>query len=387
MGLGQSKQNLSLTCPACQERFSCRKALFLCPESRCGIRNQPPPDLPDACVGLPVFRPDRYAHSVLCPHSSHRAYRKFCPRCGGELRLPLGVNQSIGIVGSSESGKTMYLTALVRQICRRLAHPTALQMSLEWNEEDSRDHFTTLDRQIYREHQVPEATQLQAPLLSLSVTLRFTRRGWWPRLLGRTQGVISLICPDPSGEFFRDHHQIYGLSYLGQAQALLLMVDPLTTAPFRERRQDRMDVYADTIQSTAETLRVLIASLRQECGQQTGKLNKCLGLVLTKCDEEGVFNPDCPPHAGRFPVQGRHYNRVIARALGRLVADHLHRLELSELVALAEQNFAAVEFFAVSAVSRPPVRDPDSGVLRLTDPVPRRVEEPLLWVLHQWGYI
>ena len=259
-------------------------------------------------------------------------------------------------------------------------------MSLEWNEEDSRDHFTTLDRQIYRDLMVPEMTRLTDALLSLSVTLRFTRQGWWCRLLGQTQGVLSLICPDPSGEFFRDHNQIYGLSYLGQAQALLLMVDPMTTAPFQEHCKARG--YADTAQSTPETLRVLIASLRQELGQPSGRLNKCLGLVLTKCDEEGVFNPDRPPYAGRFPVQGRRYNRRLARQMGQLVAEHMHALELTDLVALAQQNFAAVEFFAVSALSRPPIRDPpDSGGLRLIDPVPRRVEEPLLWVLNQWGYI
>jgi hypothetical protein len=325
---------------------------------------------------------------VLCPFSSHRAYRKFCPRCGAELRLPLGTHQSIGIVGSVNSGKTMFMTALVRQIRGRLARQTSLQMSLEWNEEDSRRYFVDLQRQVYDDHEVPEATRKTETLLSLSTTLRFTRQGWLRRVLGRDQGVVSLICPDPSGEFFRDHQEIYGLSYLGQSQALLLMVDPMTSPTFLERSRKAGDSFLEGIQETTETFRVLARALREEQGQADGRLNKALAVVLTKCDQTGVFDPDRPPYKGRFPVQGRTYDRRLAQELGQRVVDHLEAdLGLSELVALARQNFAAVEFFAVSALGRAPVRDSETSPLRLVDPAPRRVEEPLLWVLHQWGYL
>jgi hypothetical protein len=385
---GGAKANHHLTCPACRDRFPNVKALFLCPDDRCRARDHPPDGVPDACRERPVFRANRYRHAVLCPYSSHRAYRKFCPSCGAELRLPLGSHQSIGIVGSVESGKTMFMTALVRQIRGRLARQTSLQMSLEWNEEDSRRYFVDLQRQIYDEHEVPESTKKTESLLSLSTTLRFTRQGWLRWLLGRDQGVVSLICPDPSGEFFRDHQEIYGLSYLGQAQALLLMVDPLTSPPFLERRRKAGEPYVAEIQSTTETLRVLARALREERGQPEGRLNKTLAVVLTKCDEGGVFDPDRPPYKGRFPVQGRTYDRRLAQDLGRRVVDHLEsELEMSELVSLARQNFTTVEFFAVSALGRPPVRESETSPLCLIDPAPRRVEEPLLWVLHQWGYL
>jgi hypothetical protein len=130
--------------------------------------------------------------------------------------------------------------------------------------------------------------------------------------------------------------------------------------------------------------------LRRQIGQPDGLLDRQLAVVLGKCDEEGLFDPDDPRFAGLYPPQGRFYDERLAHEISAQVARYLrHDLGMANVVALARQNFKDVAFFAVSALGRPPVRIRQKGAVKvhLVDPEPRRVEEPLLWILHRWGYL
>ena len=157
-----------------------------------------------------------------------------------------------------------------------------------------------------------------------------------------------------------------------------MLIDPLASKGYH--RQPAWE--------NADVLRAVVTTLRRDLNQPIGKLDRLLAVTLTKCDVAGVFDPDAPPHQNRFPPQGRSYLPRLAHDLGKQVARHMQEdMGMSELVALARQSFTQVEFFAVSALGQPPVPDESTGELRLLNPKPRRVEEPLLWILNRWGYI
>lgn len=109
-----------------------------------------------------------------------------------------------------------------------------------------------------------------------------------------------------------------------------------------------------------------------------------------------MFDPDRQMRRGRggwrepFLDQWRFYDPGLSRELSDRVAWHMaEELDLSGVIALARQNFRDVRFIAVSALGAPPLPAEEAGASpRLVrEPRPRRVEEPLLWVLHRWGFL
>ena len=140
------------------------------------------------------------------------------------------------------------------------------------------------------------------------------------------------------------------------------------------------------------SLNAFVNKIRNERKLHKGKLPQDLAVVLTKCDEEGVFDPD--DEAYQFPVQGRNYNPKLTKEISRLIEQHMDMdLGLSQVVALSKENFQHVAFFAASALGRPPIksnRETEYGAeieQRFEDPKPRRVEDPFLWLLHRRGYL
>jgi hypothetical protein len=186
-----------------------------------------------------------------------------------------------------------------------------------------------------------------------------------------------------AGECFEDPTRLYFLRGIGEARAFVLLVDPFASGRYGERlRAAGKQAPTWRAADPAAVLNGVIAVVRQGTNERGGKLDRELAVVLARCDEEGVFDPDDPKWDGRFPPQGRRYDPRLARETGDAVRRHLEEdLEMANLVALAEQNFKRVGYFAASALGAPPREG------RVKDPRPRRVEEPLLWILHQWGHL
>ena len=405
----------SVVCPAdeCGQRIPVEDLLFLCPSPHCSGRHAPLRGKPGRWANWTLFQPERYDYSVACPYSPHRAYLKVCPHCWTQLPVATGQTETIAIVGSSISGKTCFVTGLIRKIERELSRETSFGMALEWDDQDGLDYFKRRDREIYRDRILPDASQKKTKVETLQITVRFPIGGW-RRLWRGPQGVVSLVFPDPAGEFFEKIDDTYYLDYLAKSRAIVLMVAPWMSDAYRSWRSAFGRPLPPVDAPGADrSLNSFIQAVRRET-QRRGKLPQHLAVVLTKCDEEGLFDPDdlavdlpedvepaVPEGAPRkerfepdfaverFRDQGRPYDVGLTREISRRVQEHMERdLGLSNVVALANEGFRRVGFFAASALGTAPVRDEADGPsrLKLVDPSPRRVEEPLLWILHRWGY-
>ena len=380
-----------LACPNCQEKFFAKDVAFLCPERQCRATTRPLPGQTDQWRGKPLFRPARYAYSVPCPFSSHHAYIKICPRCWRQLPIPTGQSSTIGILGSSYSGKTCFITSLIRQVRLELSAESSLGMALEWDDDASKAYFAAQETAIFNRCRVPETTQrvLSAPIASMHLTLRFPIRRRWRRLTRGADGTTSLVFFDPSGEDFKTLRDLYCLNYFGNAESIILIVDPFGSEEFQKNLPAAKRI--DHLLSPAECLRTFVTAMRREMNRPLGKLPKNLAVVLNKCDEPGMLDPDAEEYRDRFPPQGRRYDVPLAKKLSATVAQYMEReLKLGEVVALARQNFREASFFTVSALGESAKLAKDEkgkSYLKLENPKPRRVEEPLLWILHRWGYI
>lgn len=395
-----TSQGASLACPKCQRKFPAQEVAFLCPEPRCKAREHPLEGQGEQWEGKPLFRPARYNYTVPCPYSPHNAYLKICPHCWEQLPVATGRSSTIAVVGASSSGKTCFTTALIRQIRKELSRETAYEMSLEWEDQAGLAYFREQERTIFSDGMLPPPTQKESPIESLQITVRFPVRGLKRRMLKGSQGAISLVFYDPAGEHFESLDEVYYLHYLTTAEAIILMVDPFASEEYQAhlRRQGHDNPFAGRrVTGAADALSAFVMTMRREMNQHDGKLKKQLAVVLTKCDEPGMFDPDHRQHEDRYPVQGSNYDPTLAEEISKMVAQHMEEeLGMSEVVALARRSFRDVSFFAASALGAPPplkkvINDFGDAEWRQEEPMrsprPRRVEEPLLWILHRWGYI
>jgi serine/threonine protein kinase len=304
--------------------------------------------------------------------------------------------KSAVLIGCTAGGKTCYQTSLVRQLRKELGRDSSYQMAVEFPDADTLTRIRQLERQMFGDGIPPAGTPPCGTLVAappLCLTLRVPARGWLGRMpahgwLGRCglgQRAATLLMPDSAGEDFQRLNSPLFRAQILHADALVLVVDPLPAEALRTQYRPEgqpLPAYAATATPAAEPLSVLVTYLRSQMRIRDAKLPKQLAVVVTKADEPGVWNPDAGQH--RLPTQGRRYNPRLAELVSRRVREFLKvTLDWPELVALAERSFEKVAFFAVSSLGR---RVGEDG--RLPLPVqPRRVEEPLLWLLHQWGYV
>jgi hypothetical protein len=299
--------------------------------------------------------------------------------------------KTIAIFGATVSGKTCFAWAVARQIRQVLSRQTKQEMSLEWDDDESREFYNELNEAIVRRAEVPAATLTNKQPSALRATVRFPVRGWWRSWRQGSRAAISLVFPDPTGEFFINEAAASKLEYLDKASAYLLMVDPFTSRKYcRWRREQGLDLPRDVEEflPAEDAMGSFVKILRRRLRRQVGVLDRILAIALTKCDEPGLFDPDGAAHGDRFPPQGRDYDPSLAKAIRRRVRSHLEDdLDMPGLTSLAKATFRHVGYFATSALGHPPERNPKTAEVRIENACPRRVEEPLLWILHRWGYL
>jgi hypothetical protein len=362
-----------------------KDVLYVCGFPRCPAKDRTP--LPDKPPGLryTLFKSDTAGATVPCPNCSNPAFERVCPDCKAEIAPPVGP-KTIAVVGSSSSGKTCFITALIRQIKTVLARRDSLRAGLIWEDQPSRNYFDLQHKSIFVEHTVPDPTQKNAPIKTIRITVRY------PHPRKSRQTVVSLCFPDPAGEPLESMDQPYFADFLQQSEAIMLMVDPFATDVFkdRERLRGSEDYFAiESLRDATAPLNKVVTALRGE--NRRGQLSQKLAVVVTKCDADGVFNPDKELDEDGYPYaeQGVPYDSKLAKRMSDAVSRHLHDdLMLPGLVATAEAEFKYVHFFAASALGVAPEKKmmPDGSImLYMENPNPRRVEEPLLWILHQWG--
>jgi len=378
---GMASRNHLMACsnPECKASFPSSEVLFECPNQRhC---KHPMPNQPDWLGDRTIFRPKRFSPRAKCPYAPclEHAYVMRCPRCWEILPVAMGSTSTIAVVGARTSGKTCYITSLIHQIRDVLAAEELFEMGLEWDDDQGRKYFRKKETDIFRKGRLPEFTQEGDPV-SMQITVRFPVRGW-RRMTRGSQAHIALVFPDPAGDHFHEMQDIYFLTYLGNASAIILMVDPLAEDAYRDLLLEEgkpLPPYDTESANTAIT--TLVWAMRGHLNKHAGRMNKSLAVVVAKCDEYAVFDPD--DQGTSLPNQGRRYDPRLARKMSRRVESYLRKdLKLNSVAAVARQGFKRVSFFAASALGSTPV---DGQVINAR---PRRVEEPLLWILHQWGYI
>lgn len=382
----------TLSCPFCWEPTREKDLVRRCPEE-CGlVPDQQLTAFLDRGSGQSETRPRSFRPSEgkgkgLCPHGRQAPRVQICPSCHNDLEYDyvrsVGRSRPIALIGASGSGKSVYVGVLVRELRTRVGSMFN-GLAVEFVGDSSRSHYDKVFRVPLFEQGVTlrmtDSIRSSRRLEPLLFTLKFTdqRR----RLRGRL-GLAMMVFLDTSGEDVLRAEAMSRLArYLDSAAGILLVVDPLQMPDVREAVTTT--VYPRQATRQVDVVERLGALLRQQRGLSPDRrLDTPLAILLSKIDTLEEILPDQSSLRRQADHLG-YYDESDGLLVDQEVRSWIHRWYGEGFVNSVDANFSTSRYFGMSALGTAPSTDSrvDRGGIR-----PRRVEDPLLWLLSQFGLV
>ncbi|MEV6843096.1 hypothetical protein [Actinoplanes sp. NPDC051411] len=392
--------NGALYCPYCYHRFTARQIMFRCTGRpgptgrRCESRTDPllAAHTGDTAPRPPAFEADGRKGSARCECQVETTVR-ICPFCHSQLPTHFGAADSrlIALVGAKESGKTVFMTVLLHELRNRLGESFGL--AVMGADDYTRNQFPAdYEDRLYTERQLHESTRTAAgtregrrPLV-FSMTLN-RRRAFNRSTIDRS--LFSFF--DTAGEDLRSADSVErNARYLAAADGIILLLDPLQMRGARPLAEPGTPL-PEPGGARDDPAGVLsrVTDLLHDAGRtrRGGRIRKPIAVVFSKLDaldgtlpEDSALLRDSPRDAVYDEADGRAVHEEI-RAL-------LDKWQGGGMDLLLEQNFERHRLFGVSALGSNPVRD-ENDVQRVSEygVLPRRIQDPFLWLLSEFGTI
>jgi GTPase SAR1 family protein len=384
-----------VVCPYCFSRMRSRALQFRCLQSPRGTRSgKPCPAEPDdkltASLGRstpilmgPVFSADGSRSQASCPVCGVVTTKRVCPECHNDL--PSGYDsiggRIIALVGPKTSGKSTYITVLIRELRERVGEYFGAAV----NPMDDRttDRYESAYAELFKEGHLPPMTPPSALDLTYPQLYKATipRRG----VLGTRSLSSALVFFDTAGEDLESADSTArNVSYLAQADGIIMMVDPLQFAAVRDALSGAVDNMPRPGSRPDQVVAVIGQLIRDHRGMRGNQpISTPLAITLSKID---VLQP----------ILGSG-SRLMTPSAHRGFLDERDRIEVDDEVraflqdwdggALRRQvqaDFAGHAFFGMSALGGAPAGPADTPAAGVH---PLRAEDPVLWLLSRFGLI
>ncbi|MEI8194494.1 MAG: hypothetical protein WCI73_01150 [Phycisphaerae bacterium] len=336
-------------------------------------------------------------------------YNRVCPRCKWPLTYGQATGQlsqhPIAMVGGPGVTKSHYLPVVLDQAKRRLrATLPGFDLVAQETREPGAAHSVCSDELLESRYgrlfgdaeqgtviaKTPRSathTDSRTPLI-----YRFSFPGRREFLTGRRQ-CVEFAFRDCAGEEFTEQLQEFH-RYIIHSAGILLLVDPTTIAGIRERLPP--EVIQGRSARPFEFDRIvsrLTALFERTTNLPVGaRIRIPLAIVLTKADllrqmkdnAGAIFHEPDLLHAGGFNYRGVERQQYQLRQL-------LAETGQGAILAAIEAKFQTFGLFAVSALGHAPTMGTtgtDSAIeQRIGRIQPWRVLDPLVWLLHHYGYV
>lgn len=387
----------TLICPYCFESFPSKALAFRCTGLDPG-RCPPEPDEPlrdyqrqHAPLILPrIFmsangRAEATSAACQCGHVS---IKTVCPRCHNDLsrEYASSENMVVAMIGAKETGKSHYMAVLIHELQHRVG--AQLKSSLtSLDDRTLRRYDRDFSRYLYGRSETIEVTQsashneaLRYPML-FKMSLPGKRRWLWSRPSATT---VSLAFFDTAGEDL-ENLDAASLSvdarYVARSAALVVLIDPLQFAPVRESIDDGRPLPAIN-GNPVDVLVKVDRLIRETHGLGVAeRIQTPIAIVLSKVDAvRDQFDHGSPIR--RASLHDGFLHLEDCEQVHENIQAHLSRW-CPGLVRFMQDNFSRYCFFGVSALGGTP--DESGKIARGV--LPFRVEDPFLWILHQFGLI
>lgn len=390
-----------LHCPYCYRSFHVRQTIFRCagrlgPSGRrCEARIDPilAAYTGDTTARYPAFEADGRRRSARHSDCDFETTVRICPHCHSQLPTHFGEADSrlIALVGAKESGKTVFMTVLLHELRNLVGE--RFDLSVMGADEHTRNQFPTeYEKRLYRDGLLHDMTTTAAGTRGGRRPLVFSLARERRRRSGGSyveRGLFSFF--DTAGEDLRSGDSVErNARYLAGADGILLLLDPLQMPGARPLAKAGTLLPApggapdDPANVLSRITDLLHDTLRTRRGK---KIHKPIAVAFSKMDaldgtlpEDSVLLRDSP--------HSSVYDERDGLAVHEEIQVLLDKWQGSGMDTVLAQNFERYRLFGLTALGDSPVRDehdveriPEYGVQ------PRRVQDPFLWLLSEFGTI
>lgn len=383
------------TCPYCFERFRLGDTPFRCgnPTDRCQteIDEQRSAIWGDtAPLGKVLPAAGFSPRDARCPTCGETSRQRLCPHCHLELPRTIGQfrNFIFAIIGAKEAGKSHYLAVLIEQLRQQVG--PQLKILLEpANDATIKRYRDDFHQPLYRgrgdgRRQVLDATRSARQRAStvrypLVYVLSIQGRDFFRRK--KIVAVVTLTFFDTAGEDLDDENTMSTVNkYIYRSDGLILLLDPLQILAVRERLPPARlpEINSETRDILARATKLILLG-RQLASDRP--IETPLAIAFSKLDRlapliEPHMQIHCDSdHSGGFDLHD-------AQAVDSEIQALLAAWDCGDLIGQVEGHYSRHSFFALSALGCEP---DDQGFLPRI--LPRRVEDPFLWLLHCHGLL
>lgn len=299
--------------------------------------------------------------------------RPVCPNCHSDLpqRFAEAPSRSMALIGTKASGKTHFIAVVLHELEHRIG-PRFKGSLMALNEDTRRRIDTDFRQRLFK----------AGKMLAATASARASAATREPLVTRLSLGAkhSNLVFFDAAGEDL-DSLDILEREgrYITQSDGLILLVDPLQIEAVRDDLEGSIEL-PDVTSDVYLMLGRLAGMLREARGIAPGKpIEVPLAITISKVDAlRGILADNHPVftaerHDGAFkPDVARNISEALRADAVGWVGERLDTF--------LKQEFSTYSFFGVSALGEAPRGDElRNGVS------PHRVEDPVLWMLHQWG--
>ncbi len=322
-----------------------------------------------------------------------------CPHC--RRKLPTGFldmkNHIFSIVGAPSSGKSYYLSVLVKMLQASLFR----NFSVSFRDADPSQNviLTQMKNQLFSAA-TPQDAQLAKTELEGALYETLPRQGRKVKLprpfvfrlspLTAEREGFSVVFYDNAGEHFeptRDSADSPGAQHIAVASGIFFLFDPLYNNTFKQRLTDVFDPQMEKQKLDQQDVILAESEVRIKSilGMDTlDRIKTPVAVMVGKCDtwEHLLGEPPLLP-----AVVDQKLSLANVQANSRRIRDLLMDI-CPEIVSNAEAISSNVAYFALSPLGCSPVKFTDRNGIENIGPdpkqiKPRYVEDPTLWVLSQ----
>ncbi|MFH1862859.1 MAG: GTPase domain-containing protein [bacterium] len=382
-----------LTCLYCFETFAPHEIQFRCINpnpSLCGFEPDEPlqryrgfttaPSLPKVVYpGSGAGFPTRARCS--CGVETSKA---ICPRCHNELPHQFGQTDNciIALIGAKQVGKSHYVTVLIHELKNRIGDAFNLSLTAQ-DEQTIKRYKEDFSKYIYGEDAqvIPGTLSARArpetryPLVyQLSLT---TKR----LLFGSVRKTVSLVFFDTAGEDLGNIDiMATETKYIANADGIIFLLDPLQVRTVVDQLPPGMPLPTENNDQAIiiERATRLIQQI-QGLGPKE-KVKIPVSIAFSKIDALRTLVDPLLLSASFHPG---YVNLSDFEQINEFFRAYVHQWFGPNLLNYMNLHYRSFSFFGLSALGDNP--DHAGKIKRGVHPF--RIEDPLLWILHEKGIV
>jgi Double-GTPase 2 len=383
----------TIICPFCFNKSKLSNLLFRCRNSRCSGRTEDKiyasyQGLLTAPVLGEVFTPSssifqkfagQLPSKANCPTCKQETLKKICPTCHYELMYDVGATDEkiIAIIGGRSTGKSTYIATLINRLENEVGRN--FKAAVNCKGDTTRERYTKDFRNpLYEDKRFINATDSATnnSIVKTPMVFRVTFNE------NNKPKAVNLVLFDSAGE---DMQSLDVLStearYICYADALIFLVDPLQIPTVRQQLPtETLPVKLPKNEPGYIVERLLELHEKQFNLKPTDKLNKPVAFTLAKVDAlyPIIDASSVLHHAGDHLG---YFNLADSKSVHAEISAYMQNWLETNFSNTIDNHFKNYQFFGISSLGKTPINNQITTISSL------RVEDPLLWIFHQFGLI